>query len=177
MGIATSEFVIIVRRDLIRLLRLAEELKGNIIYSDTTSNFLRLRFRGQPCSNEFVTNVVKFLRESRDLINSCRCLSTYISRLHVSESINRKLTAVKSCGTGCVTISSKVLCVRGEGDINLLLEIFTTTYGLKVRAYPASAREQAMLTSGLRQVVSCDDNLIRRLLSIMCELEKCLSGV
>lgn len=177
MGIATSEFVIIVKRDLIRLLRLAEELKGNIVYSNTTSNFLRLKFRGQPCSHEFVTNVVKFLRESRDLINSCRCLSTYVSRLHVSEGINRKLAAVKSCGTSCVTIGSKVLCVRSEGGINLLLEIFTTTHSLKVRAYPASAREQATSVSSLRQVVSCDDNLIRRLLSIMCELEKCLSGV
>lgn len=177
MGVATNEFVITVKRDLIRLLRLAEELKGDVVYSDTTSSFVRLRFRGQPCSGEFVRNLTKFLKESRGLINSCRCLSSYVNRLHVSENLNRKLTAVKSCGTGCVTMSSKVLCVKGGGDVNLLLEIFITTHGLKVRAHPISVGEQATSLSYLRRVISCDDNLIRELLSIMCELEKCLSGV
>ncbi|MEO3992863.1 MAG: hypothetical protein QN229_00905 [Desulfurococcaceae archaeon TW002] len=177
MGTITNEFVIVVKKDLVRFLRLVKELKGDITYSDTTSNFVRLRFRGTPCNNEFINNMVKFLKESRDLITSCRCLSTYVNRLRILGDTSRGLAVVKSCATGCVTIGNKILCERHTENINLLLETLITPYSLKIRAYLVSAGSYSLASSSLRQVISCDDNLIRKLLSIMCELEKCLSGV
>ena len=177
MGITTSEFVVVVGRDLLRLLKLIKELKGEVIYSDTTSNFVRLRFRGSPCSSGYVDNVIKFVTESRDLINSCKCLSTYTNRLRVSGSANKELTMIKSCVSKCVTVSNKVLCGKRVEGINLTLEILVNTYSLKLRAYPTSIEEVTQALSSLRQAVSCDESLIRKLLSIMCEIEKCLSEV
>ncbi|MEM1665013.1 MAG: hypothetical protein QXS63_00650 [Zestosphaera sp.] len=177
MSLITNEFMIVVSRDLIGFLKLVKELRGDITYSDTTSNFVRLRFRGRPCDDEFADNVVKFLKNARDLINSCRCLSTYVNRLRVLENVSRELSRVKSCVSSCVTIGGKVVCSKRVEYINLLLEVLITQHMLKIRAYPISAGEHVASVSDLRQVISCDDNLIRRLLSIMCELEKCLSGV
>lgn len=177
MGTVSNEFVVVVKKDLVRFFRLVKELKGSVTYSDTTSNFTRLRFQGRPCNNEFINNIVRFLKESRDLIASCRCLSTYVNSLRISGDASRELAVVKSCVTGCVTIGNKVLCERRTESINLLLETLITPYSLKIRAYPVSTGGYSLASSSLRQVISCDDNLIRNLLSIMCELEKCLSGV
>lgn len=177
MGTVTNEFVVVVKKDLAGFLRLVKELKGSVTYSDTTSNFARLKFRGGPCNSEFINNVVRFLKESKDLIASCRCLSTYVDSLRVLGDASRGLAVVKSCATGCVTIGNKVLCERRTESINLLLETLVTPYSLKIRAFPVISGGYSLASSGLRQVISCDDSLIRKLLSIMCELEKCLSGV
>lgn len=179
MGIITNEFVISARGNIVRLLRLIGDLKGSIVYSDVASGFARLRFRGSPCSNEYTSNVAQFMRESRDLVNSCKCLSTYVSRLRISDHAgSRELASVKSCASRCISLGSKVLCEKRVGDFNLLLEVLVTLYSLRIRAYPVSFGEHLVSTlSSLRKAIPCDESLIRKLLSIMCELEKCLSGV
>ncbi|MGC8975797.1 MAG: hypothetical protein ACP5KB_06355, partial [Thermoprotei archaeon] len=124
MGIVTNEFVVFAKKDIVKLLKLAEDLKGNIAYSDVASGFVRLWFRGSPCSNEYVNDVVRFVRESISLVNSCRCLSTYVSRLRISDSVSsEELALVKSCATRCVSLGSKVLCEKRVEDLNLVLEV------------------------------------------------------
>ncbi|GEM_PF-981377 len=178
MGVTTNEFVVVVGKDLIRFLKLVKELKGEVTHSDTTSNFVRLRFRGSPCSNEYVSNVLKFLRESEGLVSSCKCLNAYVNHLRISGNVNERLALIKSCVTKCVTVSGKTLCVKRSDGVELMLEILTTPYSINVRAYPASTgRHLTSTLSSLREAFSCDDSLIRKLLSIECELEKCLSGV
>jgi hypothetical protein len=178
MGVATNEFVVVAGKDLIRFLKLVKELKGEVTHSDTASNFVRLRFRGSPCNNEYVGNVLRFLRESGGLVSSCKCLNAYVNHLRISGNVNERLALIKSCVTRCVAVGGKTLCVKRSDGVELVLEILTTPYSINVRAYPASTGGQLTSTlSSLREVFSCDDSLIRKLLSIECELEKCLSGV
>ncbi len=175
-GVLVSEFIASVKDGFLRVSKLAEGSGGRVCYVDTVTGFVRVQFRGPPCSEDYVSSVVRFLESVGDYLSSCRYAVTYVRSFQGVGALPAILRALKSYTTDCVVLGNVTKCVKRFEEAALLISVVKSRKGFKLRACPVCGVMPSPLTLDSTPTCDCVSDLIRRVLGVLCEFSEHLGG-